>query len=363
MSGGEAEVAADRGKSVHRDAYWKNRTFADPENDLDYPTPRCFEKAADFLEINKSEDNWHLHLEVFDPHEPFDCPQKYLDMYDDDWDRSLFTWPEYAKLDPELDDQKTIDHIRKCYAGTLSMTDAWLGKMLDKMDEYDMWKDTTLILTTDHGHLLGEHGFWAKNYMFDYSELAHIPMLMCTPDQNGKGKRIKSLTASMDIMPTLMELHGAELPGHVHGKSLLHLFDNDDKHHDAVLYGYFGKDVNVTDGKYTYTRQAEKDSITHHHTLMPRGFSDFTDREVLQKAETGVFLKNAHNIPHLRMECESRWCRDAEEGHLLYHIENDQSQENSLTDEEKEKEMIGKLVEQLKRCDAPDCQYVRLGLD
>lgn len=104
-------------KERNRRPYWVNRTFMDTENDLDYPTPRCFMRAAEFLERNHEADDWHLHLEVFDPHEPFVCPKKYLDMYEDTWDnRYHFDWPKYA---PVSEEKEAITHICKRYAGVL----------------------------------------------------------------------------------------------------------------------------------------------------------------------------------------------------------------------------------------------------
>lgn len=65
-------VKSTRGKAGGRGAYWRNRAMMDPENELDYSTPRSFQRAIEFLNSNHADDDWHLHLEVFDPHEPFD---------------------------------------------------------------------------------------------------------------------------------------------------------------------------------------------------------------------------------------------------------------------------------------------------
>jgi arylsulfatase A-like enzyme len=153
-----AEPETPKFKGRNRRPYWVNRKNMDIERDEDYPTPRCFMRGMEFLEKNGKEDNWHLHLEVFDPHEPFVAPKKYLDMFNDTWDRYHFDWPQYAAVTEE-EGPEAVDHIRKMYAATLSMADTWLGKFLDKMDERDLWKDTALIFSTDHGHLLGEHGY------------------------------------------------------------------------------------------------------------------------------------------------------------------------------------------------------------
>jgi arylsulfatase A-like enzyme len=347
-------------KGKNRRQYWVNREFTDSEKDESYPTPRCFIRAMEFLENNYEADNWHLHLEVFDPHEPFVCPKRFLDMYDDTWDnRYHFDWPGY---EPVTEEPEAVEHIRKSYAAVLTMADTWLGKMMDKMDELDIWKDTVVILTTDHGHLLGEHGYWAKNYMFDYQELVHIPLIVCTPETAGCGKRIQSLTATIDIMPTLMELHGAELPPYVQGKSLLHLLNSDEQHHDAVLYGYFGKDINIFDGRYSYCRQPVEDSIVYHYTAMPRGFSDFVPRQKLSNAETGVFLNTSYNIPHYKIEVKSHKHLNAPNFNPIFDIKNDPGQNLPIQNKGLEKTLSNKMIELMERYGAPKCQYERLGL-
>lgn len=344
----------------NRRAYWVNREFYDKENENEYPTPRCFQRAIEFLDNNGHEDNWHLHLEVFDPHEPFVCPQKYSDIYKDDWDDGYhFDWPSYEKVAQE---EAAVTHIKKSYAGVLTMADVWLGKFLDKMDEMNLWDDTVLILTTDHGYLLGEHGYWAKNYMRDYQELVKIPLVICTPQTENAPGRVSALTAAMDVMPTIMQFHGASVPTGVHGKSLVHLLEKDEKHHDAVLYGYFGKDINLCDGKYTYCRQPEKDSKLWINTAVPRAFHGFYKTEKLAASQIGAFLPNCDGIPHYRIPAVSHRHADAAEEHLIFDIESDPHQETPVKDDNLEKKLMQKMVELMKRYDAPKCQYERTGL-
>ena len=71
-----------------------------------------------------------------------------------------------------------------------------LGRLLDEFDRHAMWEDTALILTTDHGFLLGEHDFWAKNRMNLYDEIVHIPMFAHDPRRPRGGQRVHvALTA------------------------------------------------------------------------------------------------------------------------------------------------------------------------
>ena len=131
-----------------------------------------------------------------------------------------------------------------------------------------------VIFTTDHGFMLGEHGFMAKNYMPAYNEVFHIPLLIAHPDIPG-GNRISALTQNIDLFPTIAEYFGVgaeHFKNPIHGKSLLPLLRGEtDKLRDAVLYGYYGLSVNMTDGKYTYLRAAAEVDNTplYLYTAMP----------------------------------------------------------------------------------------------
>jgi len=344
-----------RGKGANRRQHWINRQGFDAESDHSYPTPQCFARAVDFLDHNHAEDNWFLHLEVFDPHEPFEAPQRYRDRYGDTWHgRYHYDWPNYAALDPEHDDADAVRHIRNGYAASLTMADAWLGKLLDRMDALDLWKDTTLILTTDHGHLLGEHGYWAKNYTFDYEELMHIPLIICSPEAPA-GTRRSALTSTIDLNPTLRELHGAEPGPDVQGKSLLHLLPADGHHHDAVLFGYFGKSINMTDGHHSYCRQAQPDATVYHFTAAPLSLAGFVD------ADVGNFLDYVR-MPVYRKAHTSRRHADAPDGNLIYDLKQDPGQTAPVHDPALEARLAQHMAELLARANAPRCQFERTGL-
>ena len=188
------------------------------------------------------------------------------------------------------------------------------------------------------------------------------PLIVSSPETPGDGRRISALTAAMDLMPTLMDLYGADLPPRVHGRSLSHLFAADETHHDAVLFGYFGKDIGLTDGRYTYCRQPLPGSRLHHHTAMPCAFSDFIGRDELARSECGAFLDSTHGIPHFRFEVDSHRHRDAPDFNPIYDILEDPGQQNHIHDDALEARLSAKMRELMERSDAPECQYSRVGL-
>jgi arylsulfatase A-like enzyme len=185
-------------------------------------------------------------------------------------------------------------------------------------------------------------------------------MVVCAP--NTQPRRVQALTSTIDLMPTFMELHGGELPAHVHGRSICHLLETEQTHHDAVLYGYFGKDINLTDGRYTYCRQALPDSTVHHHTAMPCNFSTFHGRQQLADAELGSFLSSAHGVPHYRFSSSSNHHHNAPDFNPIYDIVADPQQQNPIRDDALEARLAQTMGELLDHYDAPACQRQRMGL-
>ena len=117
------------------------------------PTPRCITAALEFLDENRGADEWLLQLELFDPHEPFFAPRRYRKQGDSDYTGHIMDWPNYSRV---TETPEEIAELRANYAALVRMCDYHLGVLLDYFDAHDLWDDTALILTTDHGFLLSE---------------------------------------------------------------------------------------------------------------------------------------------------------------------------------------------------------------
>lgn len=103
------------------------------------------------------------------------------------------------------EEESLARHYRYKYAELLELCDKYLGKLLDKFDELDLWKDTMLIVNTDHGYLLGEHGWWSKVVMPCYDEIAHIPLFIHDPRFAADGQRRKEIVQTIDLPATVLE--------------------------------------------------------------------------------------------------------------------------------------------------------------
>lgn len=333
----------------------------------DHPHVRAFHAGMQFLEENWEADNWHLHLEYFDPHEPFFVPEKYKKLVDETISEK--DWPPYA---PVADEKETAEY-RKNYYALLAMCDAYLGKILDFMDEHDMWKDTMLVVNTDHGFLLGEHGYQAKNYMPTYQELCHLPFFLWDPVCQKAGEHVPQLTQTIDIAPTILHFHGKEIPEEMQGRSLLKVLRDGQDIHDYVLFGSFGKHVNITDGRYVYMRAGRNEKL-YDYTLMPTHiFTPFTRKELRemdrQLVDTFSFTEG---VPVMRIPASTEnapdnscywYDRHMAYGDLLFDLEKDPHETTPLHDEVITGKMTRALIRKMEESEAPEEQYERLGLN
>ena len=163
---------------------WVNRKYMQEEKLT--PQAQTFAAGLEFLQTNREQDNWYLQIETFDPHEPFFTLKQWKDRYNYDWDGPHFEWPNYARV---TEDPDAVEYLRYQYAALLTQCDHYVGTVIDFMDAHDMWRDTMLLVVTDHGFLLGEHDWWGKVRMPWYNETAHIP-LHHRSSTNGSGSAI-----------------------------------------------------------------------------------------------------------------------------------------------------------------------------
>jgi arylsulfatase A-like enzyme len=338
---------------------WVNRKYMQKEEDQ--PQAGTFKLALEFIDKNHMEDNWFIHIETFDPHEPYFTQQKYKDLYKHEYDGPHFDWPNYGIV---TETEEQVQHVRKEYAASVSMCDTYLGKILDMMDERDMWKDTMLIITTDHGFLLGEKGWWAKGVQPIYNEIAHIPLFIWDPRSGKKNERRTALVQTTDIVPTILEFFGIARTKDMQGKVLKDAIDSNAKVRDYLIFGTHGAHVNVTDGRYIYMRGPTNlfNKPLYEYTLMPthmREFFALNELKTIDLADPFSFTKGTKLI---KTEARSTYINPYIFGSLLFDLQNDPHQERPLIDSEIEKRMIKALVKEMKENDSPVEQFKRLGI-
>ncbi len=323
-----------------------------------------FRYGMEFIEKNHQEDNWFLQIETFDPHEPFYSLGEDKALYPHTFTgdaQAEADWPPYATVE---EDENTVAHVRYEYAALLSKCDRYLGKILDLMDRYDLWRDTMLIVNTDHGFLLGEHGWWGKTSMPLYNEIAHTPLYIYDPRRRHcAGVKRNALVQMIDIAPTLLEYFGVKIPGDMQGKPLGGVMDDDTPVRKYAVFGYHGSQVDVTDGRYVYMHSAaDQDAPVYEYTLMPTHMRAMFSAAELRETELAGPFSFTKGCRVLKIRAVNRMGDTTMSGSMLFDLQADPAQECPVDDEEVRRRMCGYIRESMEVNDAPEELYVRLGL-
>lgn len=349
----DASMAGWRGELDKRD--FLNRSYMDREEKM--CTPQVFSLADEFLDKHHDCDNWFLQVEAFDPHEPYFSSEEFQKLYPEEYDGPHFDWPYYRPVEENAD---TAEHIRNRAKALFSMCDAYLKRFLDKMDQYSLWEDTMLIVGTDHGFLLGEHDWWGKNLPPCYNEIAHTPLFIWDPRAKVKEEKREALVSTIDIAPTVLDYFHIDPTPDMEGRNLAETIRSDQKVHDAVMFGYFGKEINVTDGRYVYMKAGRPDADVHEYTLMPCYMNSRMSTELLSRSKTVKdgfpFTKD---YPLLKIPSKAQ----VREESLLFDIKRDPKQERPIEDTVEMKRLDGLLKELMVKNQAPREQLERFGFE
>jgi hypothetical protein len=254
-----------------------------------------------------------------------------------------------------------IANLRKEYCALLSMCDGQLGRVLDKLDQYDMWNDTMLIVNTDHGFFLGEHDFIGKNFPPMYDEVIHIPFFIHDPRAiNAKGRR-SVVAQTVDIPNTILGYFGLSFETETDGTDLLPTIQKDEAIHDTILYGIHGGQVNLYDGHFCYMKSTvDFDLPVYQETVMPTNMRGMFTPEQIDQAVlvNGGRYSNKHQL--MRIPVVNIYDR-MKYPTVIYDKKKDPKQQYPLTDEALLQQMDEKLKAAMVQVDAPEWQFQRMG--
>ncbi|RJS87864.1 sulfatase, partial [Candidatus Bathyarchaeota archaeon] len=232
--------------------YLKNRAHWKSEED--HHIAQVIKSSIRWLEdkvSNGKRDRLFLMIDSFDPHEPWDPPSEYLDLYPvPEYDGLPITWGGGSVEDWTLAE---IRHVRAQYAGTVTLCDKWTGMLFEKIDELGLLENTAIIFLSDHGEPLGEHGIIKKVRPWPYDELSHIPFIIRLPDKMGlKGKRIGSFVGVQDLAPTVLKLFEIDVPKIMQGRDLLPVIQDKEEGKDFEISGFHGRSWSIRDKEWSF---------------------------------------------------------------------------------------------------------------
>jgi len=335
----------------------------DFQGEEDFFPAKVMTGAVRWLKENNRREPFFLQVESFDVHEPFDVPEPYASMYGEAAGREKFTvWPPYqdteqlarfiANTTPE-----ELKFIRSQYLGKVTMVDRWFGELLNELDQLSLWKDTMMIVTTDHGHDLGERGTFGKQYPH-YDSHANIPMFVWHPEYPGAGGGISGLTSTVDLFATVLEAAGVPIPDHTHSRSLLPLLKGEGNGREALLYGTFGQGVCCTDGEWTLFKSPENEGPLYYYSSAI--FQSLIANSVFPAEDSGYFIPGVDltqwRVP-VGVEQLSR------KDFLFHRAEDPGQKENLWKSEPQQRDRMLKVIRDLLIQEgAPKEQYERLGI-
>ncbi|MBI4580004.1 MAG: sulfatase-like hydrolase/transferase [Planctomycetes bacterium] len=231
--------------------------------------------VLDFLAHRKPADKpFFMIAGYLAPHFPLIVPQKYWDNYKDKVPMPVIppghldSLPlNYRHLRVGFDvtdvDPATVKKGRELYYGLTQWLDEEIGKVLKTLDDAGLAENTVVIYTTDHGENLGEHGLWWKNCLFDSA--ARVPLIVSWPKRWPGGQRRAGACSLVDVVQTIAEIGGGEVPADWDGDSLCgYLDDVGHAWKDLAVSEYYGHNVAsgyamIRKGHYKYVYHTPPD--------------------------------------------------------------------------------------------------------
>ena len=197
---------------------------------------------------------WFIHASYLRPHPPFIVPEPYHSMY---WNEEELAPPvraadfdNYRRSHPWLETEfsgagkwneawmgsefgscayeRSLRRLRATYFGLVSKVDHYIGELLAHLKIIGAYDNTLIIITSDHGEMLGDHWLFGKRGFHDQSY--HIPLMIRVPGSEAEGCRnaqVSAFTESVDIMPTILDWLDLPVPRQCDGASLMPFLTND----------------------------------------------------------------------------------------------------------------------------------------
>ena len=230
-----------------------------------------------FLERPHSEPFFCI-ASFFSPHSPWIVPQKFLDLYDPE-SLSVIDYPEgyESESGQPLPDAATQRSIKHGYYAMVSEVDHYVGILLDTLEQQGFAENTIVVFTSDHGEWLGVRGCYGKDYPGD-DAVSRVPLLMRFPPSWHVEPRAESALVEMvDVMPTLLEACGLQVPPSVQGHGLWSLIQSGKGGRDSVLMEATGW-KSLRDERYRYLVHTDGTERLQDLERDPHWYENIADR-------------------------------------------------------------------------------------
>lgn len=230
-----------------------------------HPTNWVVQRSIEFLRSRDTAQRFFLYVSFHRPHPPFDPPAWAFEQYlrDDTGEPALGDWIDlYAKYEDSQSpetwvaayDPRVVHRARAGYYGHISHIDQQLNRLFHQLRAQGVAEDTVICLVSDHGEMLGDHHLWRKASAYEGS--ARIPFIITGPGIPERRVDTEHVVELRDVMPTLLDACGLEVPDGLDGRSVLPLLGDGTAEWRRYLHGehtFLGQSMQyLTDGREKY---------------------------------------------------------------------------------------------------------------
>lgn len=223
----------------------------------DYFCAQVMHEACQWLEANRIHDRIFLWVECFDPHEPWTPPREFDRYTDPHYQGKRYILPP-GGLAANYFTLEEIACIRGLYAGEVAYVDHYIGVLLEALETWGFFENSLILLVSDHGHPLAEHGKFLKGPDRMYNELLKVPLMLHFPGGEWGGRKLDTLGLFHDIPVTLLDALGytSDLDA-FQGRNLMPVIRGEVASiHQAIITGYHeGEDRCIRDKQWSYIRR------------------------------------------------------------------------------------------------------------
>ncbi|MGN8646162.1 sulfatase family protein [Gracilibacillus sp. HCP3S3_G5_1] len=231
----------------------------DPANTLDQ---FIFNKAEAFIKSRSKDRPWFCGVNFVSPHDPWDATEEWFNVYKDHSFPCSISSPLSMKKKPlwvqKLQEtysegltSENLEHVKRHYAGMISHMDHLIGKLVDTLVEYHFDQNTIIIITSDHGEMLGDHGLFRKQVMYEGS--VRVPLVIVDPRHDQVAK-VEELTELVDLFPTILAFANITISQTIDGKSLVPLLTNKNASHKEEQLSVWQNTEMIRTKQYKYIR-------------------------------------------------------------------------------------------------------------
>jgi arylsulfatase A-like enzyme len=216
------------------------------------------DRALAWLDRHAGAQPFYLHVGFLSPHDLYDPPKRFIDMYDDaDIPMPAVSERERAGIPSELFAETRRDEtrhgitvikashatpervrrMRKHYYASITMVDEKVGQILDKVKDRGLEDNTIVVYTSDHGDHLFDHGLYYKGELYD--TIVNVPLMIRAPGVQRPGRRVMDLASHLDVVQYILEKAGVEATD-LDGMSLAPVIERGERHGRRYVYAEEG---------------------------------------------------------------------------------------------------------------------------